>query len=144
MGHAFYGFGVLVLMSVILSLSRFNRLYKTREWLVKFKRVTGNEPSIIDFRSRKDHTLYNNHNALLMIELVWVLLGLITGSWYMFLSVIVLGLILNFTFGKIKFTMIGKIISFKFVLYRALLYSFLILNHFWLHIDVWNLLMKAS
>lgn len=146
-GHIFYSFGILILISVILSLFRFNRLYRTREWFSKFKQITGKEATVSDFRSKKDHTYYINHNALVMFELLWVLIGCLVGisigNWFMFLSVIVIGLSLNLIFSKIKFTLIGKIISFNFLLYRLLLYLFLIGNHFYFKIDVWDWITKA-
>lgn len=143
MGHIYYAFGIVILLSLITNIIRFNRLYKIREWYSKFKKITNKEPNILDFRNKSDKSLLSNHNILLSIELMWILFGLISNSWYIFSFILIMGFLLNISFKKIKFTIIGKLISLKFLLLRTSLYIFLIINHFHLHIDLLDIILKS-
>jgi len=129
MNHFYYIIGVVIFISSLLSLLRFNKLYKIKEWYSKFKIITGEEPTSIDFRKRGDRKIYANHNFLLRFELIWILLGLFTIDRYVFLIILLTNIFINVLF-KNKFTTPYKIVSFIFLLSRVSLYLFLIVNHF--------------
>lgn len=136
MGNIFYGFGILILLSCFMAIINFKKFYFVKEWFVKYKEITGKNPKADDFRSKKDLILHTNRNILISIELIWVMIGLSSSNWIIFLLIISLGVMLNVIFNKIKFTLIGKIISFKFLMMRTLLYILMITNHFYLHLDL--------
>ncbi len=136
MGNIFYGFGILILLSCFMGIINFKRFSFVKEWFIKYKEVTGKVPKASDFRSKKDLTLHTNRNILTSIELIWVILGLASSNWTIFLLILTSGVMLNVIFSKIKFSLVGKIISFKFLIVRTLLYLLMITNHFYLHIDL--------
>lgn len=136
MVHLYYIFGILIFLSCLSTLLRFNRIYKIKEWYSKFKIITGEEPSSVDFRKRGDKKIYVNHKFLLGFELIWIILGFFTNNSLIFLSILTINLIINIIFGKNKFTLPYKITSFSFLLLRTSLYLLLIVNHFYLHKDL--------
>ena len=140
MGYFFYGFGVLILLSCIMAIIQFKKIWFVREWFVKFKEVTGETPKINYFRSKDDLTLYTNRNLLAGLELMWIFVGLFTSNWPIFLIIFLTSILLKVIFGGIKYTLFGKIISIKFLVLRTLIYSLIIINHFYLHLDLIGLL----
>jgi len=128
--HIYYTFGILIFISCISTLLRFNRIYKVKEWYTKFKIITGEEPSLVDFRKKDDKKIYVNHNFLLGLELLWIIVGFLTNDRYLFLLILLTNLLINIIFNKNKFTLPYKIISFLFLLLRTSLYLLLIVNHF--------------
>jgi hypothetical protein len=141
MGYIFYGFGMLVLLSCIVSIIQFKRINFVNEWFVKYKEVSGKAPKAEDFRSKKDLNLHTNRNLLGGVELLWILLGLLTNNWPIFLFIFITSMMLKVIFGSIKYTLIGKIISMKFLIFRILIYSILILNQYYLHLDLLSYLV---
>ena len=140
MGHLYYILGILIFLSCLSTLLRFNRIYKVKEWYTKFKSITGQEPSLIDYRKKGDKKIYINHNFLLGLELLWIILGFLTKSNLIFLSILIINLIINIIFNNRKFTLTHKIVSFSFLLLRTSLYLLLIVNHFYLHKDLLSII----
>lgn len=126
----FYYIGFIILLSTIYNLIKFNILYEIRKWKYKFYKVTGSEPSIIDFRTDKSYRLYKNQNIFYTLEFIWLVLGLITDYWYFFFIILSFGLILNMYLYNIRFKLSGKIISFLFVLSRFIIYSYVLIKFF--------------
>ena len=143
MGHIYYAIGILIFIGSLFTLIRFNKVFSVKEWYFKFKEITDKEPTILDFRKKGDKKIFVNHNFLLLFEIIWITLGLITNSWYIFLSILIINIILNIIFRKNRFSLIGKISSFGFLLLRISTYLFLIINHFHLHIDLLEIISKS-
>jgi len=127
--HIFYSFGILILISSIMNIIKFKKIYYVREWFIKYQKITGKEPKDYDFRLEEDTIIHTNQKILKGIEFLWVIIGLFTPNWYLFLSILILGCVIGTIFGK-KFNLVRKLISFKFLLIRTILYLLLILNHF--------------
>ena len=136
MGYIFYGFGILILLSCVMAVIQFKKISFVKEWFVKFTEVSGKTPKSSDFRSKKELNLHTNQNLLGGIELLWILLGLLTHNWSIFLLIFITSVMLKVIFGKIKYTLVGKIIPMKFLIFRILVYLLLIINHFYLHMDL--------
>jgi hypothetical protein len=130
LSHIYYIFGIIVLLSSISYILKFNKIFSVLEWYTVFKEVTGSKPKFNDFRKKEDYTLFTNRNILSMFEISWILVGLFTSSWMFFLFIIAYIIIVNLVFYKIKFSLISKISSFTFVIIRISIYSYLIINHF--------------
>jgi len=126
----YYTIWIFIFFLSLYTLFNFNKVYKVKEWQYKFKNITGEEPSLVDYRKRGDKKLYINHNYLLGVEILWTILGFFTFDKYIFLSIFTTGLIIDFLFKKNKFTLSYKIASFSFLLLRTSLYLLLIVNHF--------------
>ena len=129
MTYLYYTFGILIFFLSLSSLLRFNKIYKIKEWYTKFKKITGKEPSLVDFRERGDKRIYINHNFSLGLELIWIILGFFTIDKLIFLSIFAINFIINIIFNKSKFTLPYKVTSFIFLSSRVGLYLFLIVKN---------------
>jgi len=130
LSHIYYIFGIIVILSNISYILKFNKIFSVLEWYTVFTEVTGYKPKFNDFRKKEDYTLFTNRNILSMFEISWILVGLFTSSWMIFLFIIGYIIISNLIFYKIKFSLISKISSFTFAIIRISIYSYLVVNHF--------------
>jgi hypothetical protein len=130
LSHIYYIFGIIVILSNISYILKFNKIFSVLEWYTVFTEVTGYKPKFNDFRKKEDYTLFTNRNILSMFEISWILVGLFTSSWMIFLFIIAYIIIVNLVFYKIKFSLISKISSFTFAIIRISIYSYLVVNHF--------------
>lgn len=126
----YYIFGILITLMLIMLLIKWHRIQGVMEWFEKFQKITKSKPNQIDFRKKGDYSLYIRTNLIVMMELLWILTGLFTNNWFIFLSIIIYSVIVRLTFNKIKWTLLGKILSYKFLIMRIIIYYFLILKHF--------------
>lgn len=138
LGHIYYTFGLIMIVSLLTILFKFNKISNIREWYTKFKKVTGKIPKEKDFRSKEESILYNSFSSLLVIEFTWTILGLLTNSWYVFLLLFTITLIINLIKKPIEFTIIDKILVFILILIKLLAYLYLVINHFHLHFNTWS------
>lgn len=139
-GHIYYAIGSFIIISILTILLKFKKIYSISEWVEKFKKVTRNNPEKKDFRDKDEYELYTGVIILSSIEFIWSLLGLLTNSWYIFLFLIILMTLSKSLLSLIKYTIIDKIISFSLILFKFLIYLYLIINHFHLHIDTINII----
>jgi len=130
LSHIYYIFGIIVILSNISYILKFNKIFSVLEWYTVFKEVTGSKPKLSDFRKKEDYTIFTNRNILSSFEIFWILTGLFTSGWIFFLFIIAYIIIANLVFYKIKFSLISKISSFIFAIIRISIYSYLIINHF--------------
>ncbi len=140
LSYIFYGFGFFIFLNTLVNLFRFEKFYFVNEWLFKFKKVTGKKPSVSDFRSKEDLKIYKNRSFFIVLEFIWICLGVFTNNWFIFLSIIISGFLMNFIMRKIKFSKIDKTLSFLYLSLKCLIYLFLFINKFHLNIDVMKLL----
>ena len=140
MGYVFYGFGLIIILSCIMAIIQSKKIFFVKEWFVKFKEITGEAPKSNDFRSKSDLTLHTNRNLLAGLELIWILVGLLTNNWMIFLIIFLTSIMLKMIFGKIQFSLVGKIITIGFIVTRILIYSIMIVNHFYLHLNLIDML----
>lgn len=140
LGHIYYAIGLFVLISLITYITKFKKITSVREWVEKFKTVTGKDPKKDDYRSKEELNLFLGISILSLGEVIWALGGLLTGSWYVFLSMFVYAIILNLLIKPIKFTLFGKIVILHFIVLKFLVYLYLIINHFHLHYDTLSII----
>lgn len=138
----YYLIGILVFLSVLSNTIRFNRIYSVKEWKEKYEKIIGKVPSRKDYRSKKEHSLLESYNVLSLFELFWVILGLLTNSWYIFASILMISYILNIILKPIKWSVVYKIIIFVFILVKICLYLWSITNYFYFHIDTYNFILN--
>ena len=129
LSHIYYILGIIILISNISYILKFNKIYSVLEWYMVFKEITGKKPRINEFRKKEDYTLFINRNILSMFEISWILIGLFTSVWIFFLFIISYLTTANLAFYKIKLSF-SKISSFIFAIIRISIYSYLIINHF--------------
>jgi hypothetical protein len=130
LSHIYHIFGIIVILSNISYILKFNKIFSVLEWYTLFKEVTGYKPKFNDFRKKEDYTIFTNRNILSSFEIFWILVGVFTSGWIFFLFIIGYIIIANSLFYKIKFSLISKISSFIFALIRISIYSYLIIDYF--------------
>jgi hypothetical protein len=138
LGHLYYTFGLLIIISLLSILVKFDKITVIREWYIKYKKVTGKVPLKKEFRNKEESDLYNTFSSVLLLEFIWTMGGLLTGSWYIFIFMFIYTLIMNLIKKPIEFTFLGKVIFFKLFLLKLIIYLYLIINHFHLHLDTWS------
>jgi hypothetical protein len=130
LSHIYYIFGLIVLLSNISFIFKFNKIFSVLEWYTVFNEVTGSKPKLNEFRKKEDYNIFTNRNILSSFEIFWILIGLFTTNWLYFLIIIFYITIVNIVFYKSKFSIMSKMSSFIFALVRISIYSYLIVNHF--------------
>ena len=130
LSHIYYIFGIIVLLSNISFIFKFNKIFYVLEWYTAFKEVTGKKPRLNEFRKKEDYNIFANRNILSSFEILWILVGLFTTNWSYFLFIVGYITIVNIVFYKSKFSIMSKMSSFIFALVRISIYSYLIVNHF--------------
>ena len=130
LSHIYYIFGLIVLLSNISFIFKFNKIFSVLEWYTVFNEVTGLKPKLNEFRKKEDYNIFTNRNILSSFEIFWILIGLFTTNWLYFLIIIFYITIVNIVFYKSKFSIMSKMSSFIFALVRISIYSYLIVNHF--------------
>ena len=141
-GHIYYAIGLLVAFSILSIILRFRKIYSTKEWIEKYEKVTGKKPIRKDYRSREEYSASETSSILSSIELMWIIGGFITNSWYVFGSILVISFLLNLIIKPIKFTFFHKYISLSFLILKFSVYLYLIINHFHLHLDTWSIIRQ--
>ena len=141
-GHIYYAIGLLVAFSILSIILRFRKIYSTKEWIEKYEKVTGKKPIRKDYRSREEYSASETSSILSSIELMWIIGGFITNSWYVFGSILVISFLLNLIIKPIKFTFFHKYISLSFLMTKFSVYLYLIINHFHLHLDTWSIIRQ--
>ena len=141
-GHIYYAIGLLVAFSILSIILRFRKIYSTREWIEKYEKVTGKKPIRKDYRSREEYSASETSSILSSIELMWIIGGFITNSWYVFGSLLIISFLLNLIIRPIKFTFFHKYISLSFLMTKFSVYLYLIINHFHLHLDTWSIIRQ--
>ena len=130
LSHIYYIFGLIVLLSNISFIFKFNKIFSVLEWYTVFNEVTGSKPKLNEFRKKEDYNIFTNRNILSSFEIFWILIGLFTTNWLYFLIIIFYITIVNIVFYKSKFSIMSRMSSFIFALVRISIYSYLIINHF--------------
>ena len=138
LAHIFYSIGVLFIIRAISSIHRFQQYYSIKEWKSIYSVVIGRNPKDSEFRSKEESDLYNTFSSVLLLEFIWAMGGLLTGSWYIFIFMFIYTLVMNLIKKPIEFTFLGKAIFFKLFLIKLIIYLYLIINHFHLHLDTWS------
>ena len=140
LGHIYYIIGLFVLVTILTHLSKFKKIQSVIEWVDKFKNVTGKQPQKEDYRSKEELNLFLGISILAVIEFIWIICGLVTSSWYIFLSLFIYSIIIRLIIKPIKFTLFGKIMILHFIIVKFLVYLYLIINHFHLHYDTLSII----
>jgi hypothetical protein len=139
MGHLFYLFGLIVLFFNIFNISKYKRIFELREWMIKFKKVTGRNPVVTEYRKNDDKDILTTWSVSVIFTSFWIFLGLLTKNWYVFLFIILLNTFINLITRVVgEFSIFSFIMQFVKNILILFVVIFLILNHFHLHLDIWN------
>ena len=142
LGHIFYFLGLFLFLGNIILISNFFKTFKAKEWAFKFKKVTSKDPNKKDFQN-KDYEYYSYYSAIGILNFFWMFFGILGNNWYIFLFIILINLIINFICKKIgEFNITSKILQLVRNITISMTIGFLVINHFHLHLNIWNLLVS--
>ncbi len=118
----YYLFGILPIIFELFKIAQLDKVYL---FLNNFKKDIKKDYSEWNFNQK-------TYNIFMSLYLLWVILGLFTSNWILFLFIILISLIPTKT--KLML-LIDGIVSF-------LILTFIIVNTFHLHIDLQQLLLN--
>lgn len=126
----FWFFGFAFVISLIGYIFNFKKINFCLEWYYRFSEVTGRKPKQNEFRNQNDYNLFSNRLFLSLFELLWILFGILTTKYFIFLSIFLTLLIIHFGLDKWRFSKVDNYIRFLFILFRAIIYLVMIVEHF--------------
>ena len=129
-GNIYYIIGIIMLIRLIYGIINFKKIHSLREWLIKFKEISGKVPTKDDFRSKEEISLYESNSIMILFEFIWILCGLLSGNKLIFLGLIVYFALLKIITKRIGFTMLDRVAIFVNIILRFSVYSWMIINHF--------------
>jgi len=141
LGHIYYAIGLLIVLVLFSIASKFGSFYNVKEWVEKYQRVTGKRPVREDFRSEQEYSDFSIYSLFDIIDFIWLVCGVLTGSWYVFLGLILYTILSNLLKLKINTEPISKLISLQLVWVKIIASSYLVINHFHLHYDTWQIII---
>jgi hypothetical protein len=138
---AFYYFiGFLLSISNFGAILKFKKIKKTKSKVESYIRVLNKIPSN-DKISKKDLTDLFSFQYIMSANLIWIIFGLISDSWKIFLLIIFSILVINFFYYIFKK---NSMVSFLIDLVKALfIFScvlILTMNYFHYHVNLWELI----
>jgi hypothetical protein len=129
-GNIYYIIGVIILIRLIYCIKNFSKIYSLREWMIKFKEISGKIPTKKDFRNKEEVSLYESNAIMIFFEFTWLVFGLFSGNQILFAGLILYFIFLRLISKKARFTVLDKIFFFLNILLRFGIYSWMIVNHF--------------
>lgn len=143
LGHIFYFIGLVLFLSNISILSNFFKISKIREWSIKFNKVTGRKPIKSEYKENT-HGQLLAFESLIGINFIWIFFGLVTKSWIIFSIILIFNLILNLITNTIGwFNKLSTTIQFLKIAIITLFIGILVINHFHLHKDLYQIIIQA-
>ncbi len=146
LGHIFYAIGLFIFLLDLLNLFNYHKTWKVAEWAEAFKKVNKRSPKKSDYRTTDDYNTGMFTGFIALSELIWCIIGLLSGSWKVFAVLFIFGFLTQFIqggigklFGK-KCNSLNKIISYGYLIIKATVLMILVLNHFHLHLDLFKLI----
>lgn len=148
-GHIFYILSLFLLLGNINVLRNFYTLYEHKDWADRYKIVIGSLPKKKQFDTRS-YSKYTTYISIEAMNIVWLLLGIVSNSWMVYLTLIFILALTNYlnryieSLHNIAQKLRFKInISIRFVYHIILTFTmaFLILNHFHFHINIFDFLL---
>lgn len=138
-GHIYYFFGIIVLIKQLFQIAAFKSIDQIKDWQFRYKSVIGRNPKKEDYRSVEEFDLMETNKVLMILELLWVLCGLFSKNWPIFVSFFVLSMVIVIILRPFTFTLFVKIFSVIFTIIKFSLYLLLIINNFYYHLDLWEI-----
>lgn len=135
LGNIYYLIGLVVLILSISNIYGFYKINDIKSWIRSFKKISGTDPGPNEFRNPKDFKLLSSYSLSITIEFIWLVLGILTNSWYIYLGLIVSSYIYNGILSRITIDTIQKNLGLLFFIFKSLIILILIINHFHLHIN---------
>ena len=142
MGHIFYLIGLIVFLINVNFLSNFFKYYKLKGWVLAFQKVTGKYPTTKEFKTSDIESL-NKFDGVLPLTYFLFIIGILTSSWKIFLSLLIFNTIINFICKRLGLVnKVSQILQFITTSVNSIFILILIINHFHLHLDIFDILAR--
>lgn len=139
LGNLYYTIGLIPCILALLNVFGYFRFFSIVNWMIKFKKVTGQYPTSKDYRVNQDYHFFMTYCVYATVVFFWLLFGVITQSWYVYFTLIIF-IIFFLKIGKfIKSDNVNMLIGFFLSIIKFLIILILIINHFHFHYDWLNL-----
>ena len=86
LANFYYFIGLFILICSFSNLINFFKFSKIRHWISTYQKVTNVDVSKKDFRKIEEYNIFTIYSIFTICEFVWFLIGLVSNSWYVFLS----------------------------------------------------------
>jgi hypothetical protein len=142
-GSIFYAFGLIILISLISSLVKFKKNQQVFEWYSKYEKITGISPNESDFRSKGEWSQFQSSKIISLFEFLWFVFGLISKSWMIFATILLISFLISISIKSIEFTIFAKTIKWLSLLIKIVTVFTLTINHFHLHLNLQDMLIGS-
>jgi hypothetical protein len=147
-GDIYYFFMLILIIFNILFIFNISRFYSISEWLYSYKKVTGNFPTKEKFK-KDEFELMSFLNLVLIYNFFMILFGVISKSWKIYLIILSILLINTLVMKSLdlligRFSLIKKIIHIIFMIFLTTTLSILTINHYHLHLELFDILIHRS
>lgn len=129
MSDIFYIFGIIVLSINAFLLFNQQKIFNTIEWIIKYKKLIGKDPLINEVSQRINFNILTIWSISVILTLSWVLFGLFTNNWKIFLGILLFNIIFNKIFLSIKYADVKRKLLFVKSLIIILTMCFLVTKH---------------
>ena len=145
-GNIFYLFGLLVFVFSFSRLINYNKIIQIQDWVLAFKKVAQKDPTKKDFRSQDDYSLFLGYGTISVIESIWIIIGLLSGNWQIFLILLLTGIILKSVLEYSPKTpkTLKKVVGFTFSFIKTITTLILVLNHFHFHLNLFEWITQIT
>jgi len=134
-GNIYYLVGLIIFVLSLFNIFSFYKIQEIKKWILSFKKISGKDPGDSDFKNKNDIKLVLSYSSIITLEFIWMVLGILTNSWYIFIGVILFSYLFNTFVNIIKIDIIQKYLGILIYLLRSAVILALIVNHFHLHIN---------
>jgi hypothetical protein len=91
----YYYFGIFVIITNLIMLFRYKRIFIISEWTFKYRKYRNCNPRINDFRKTTDYYLLLLWSISIISSAIWTILGLLSCNWPILLFLCVFNVIAN-------------------------------------------------
>lgn len=130
MSDIFYLTGILIIILNIINIINHKILFESIEWILKSRKI-GKDPYSDEFSDRINYKIITIWSTGVIITSAWILIGLLTDDWLIFLLILLSNIIIN----KILLSKLNSSIRKKVSLLKSLIIvstiTYLIVNHCW-------------
>lgn len=137
-GHIYYALGLIPLLMTLAMLVKLSEYNRIKEWYIKFEEITKSKPKKTDFRTPEEYNTYTGISGIVIVDFLWIILGILTQSWYIFLTILAISIIINGVKKLTSINVVSDILTSIILITKFSVYLYLIINHFHLHYDTWQ------
>lgn len=139
-GDLYYLLGLIISVFNLSLIPSLNSIFKTEEWMISFQKVKGRYPTKSEFK--EGHLSKLNLFIYYTISTsIWMILGLISKSWFVFLPLLLINFLKMRILEKIGiYKEVSKWIRILLISINTSVIFFLVLNHFHFHFQLLDLI----